>query len=175
MKKSLSLVLWCLFLAGCFEKGLPADGKTHGYVPVYATPAELKQIEVNPARPIENAGKIYAWQQFLFQSETGEGIHIIDGSDRTNPKKKSFLQIPGSTEIAIKGSYLYTNSFTDLLVFDIATPESPKLLKRMEDVFPAINQKYPPFTGVYFECPDPSKGVVIRWDKKMIENPNCRR
>jgi hypothetical protein len=49
------------------------------------------------------------------------------------------------------------------------------LVNRIENAFPQINQEYPPFTGVYFECVDPSKGVVIGWEEKQIDQPKCRR
>ncbi len=82
--------------------------------------------------------------------------------NRTSPQKVSFLKLPLSTEIAVKGNYLYANNYKDLVVFDITTPAKPQFVKRVNDVFPLVNQKYPPFTNAFFECPDEAKGVVVR-------------
>jgi hypothetical protein len=144
-------------------------------VPVYANPATASQVAVLPARPISKAGKIYVFGTWLFENDLYQGIHIIDVSNRANPRKVAFLSVPFSTEIAVKGNYLYTNNVDDLLTFDISNPAAPVLVKRLENVFPVPDQKYPREQGVFFECPDPAKGIIVRWEQKQIERPNCRR
>jgi len=86
------------------------------------------------------------------------------------------LKIPAASELAIKSNYLYTNNMDDLVVFDLSNITSPHLVNRINGAFPQISQKYPPFNGVYFECPDPSKGIVVGWEEKLLnETPKCRR
>jgi hypothetical protein len=170
-----------LIIVGCVlhscDPGHTTDlsGSVDAYVPIYSTLAEINKIQVEPQKPTEQAGKIYAYGNYIFQNDLNSGIHIIDNKDRTHPKKIAFLKLPFSTEIAVKGNYLYSNNYVDLVVFDISDPSNPKLIKRVKDVFPATDQKYPPLNTGYFQCPDQSKGTIVRWELKNIPIPNCRR
>lgn len=163
-----------IFISSCVRE--PENlGTVQAYVPVYASAADVTKIAFEASKPTLNAGKIYAFNNYVYQNELNEGIHIIDRSNPTAPRKVGFLRIPFSTEIAIKGASLYSNNLSDLVVFDISDLGNPKLVKRMENVFPPVGQEYPPFSGVNFECVDPAKGVVVRWELKTVKNPACRR
>lgn len=148
---------------------------TEAFVPVYMSAQVLDKVSSEPPRATKQAGKMYVFGHWLFQNEINEGIHIIDASNKTAPVKISFLAIPLNTEIAVKGNYLYANNMSDLLTFNIADPSKPVLVKRIPNVFPMSNQQYPPFVNVAFECADPAKGVVIRWERKQMVKANCRR
>jgi hypothetical protein len=165
-----------LLISGCVhELPDPASGKVSAYVPVYASSGELGQVSVGPAQPTLQAGKIYASGNYIFQNDENNGIHIIDQSDRTHPIKIAFIKVPQCTEIAVKGNFLYTNNFTDLLVFDIQDPSHPRQVNRIRDIFPASFQTYPPYNNTYFQCPEPGKGIVARWELQQIDPPNCKR
>jgi hypothetical protein len=151
------------------------DFAVMGYAPVYATNQAATSVSNEAIRSTTHPGKIYAYGNYLFQVEQNEGIHIIDNSNQQQAKKISFLKIPGSSEIAIRNNYLYTNNLNDLVVFDLSNLSSPQLVNRLENAFPQFSQSYPPFSGVYFECPDPSKGVVIAWEQKSLSSAKCRR
>ena len=161
-----------LFFYSCTPDIDTRPEQVMGFVPVYANAGT--EIGSKTARSTTNAGKIYAYGSFIFQVEQLEGVHIIDYSDPSNARKVSFLQIPLCTEIAVKGGYLYANHRNDLLVFDLSQITAPKLVKRVENAFPIITN-VPPGNNVYFECPDPARGVVIGWEEKLIDKPNCRR
>jgi hypothetical protein len=168
--------LLALFLYAC----QPADMRENnfdvmGYSPVYANAQTVNTIAVEPAKATTHPGKIYAYSTYLFQVEENEGIHIIDNAIPKQAHKIAFLKIPLCTELAIKSNKLYTNNLNDLVVFDLANVAAPQLVNRVQDAFPAIDQSYPPFTNTYFECADPSKGIVIGWERKMIHQPKCRR
>ena len=150
-------------------------GRQDGYAPVYASVQSATQLNMESSRPTINPGKIYAYNQYLFQVEQGKGIHIINNSNPQQAEKISFLNIPLCAELAIKSNFLYTNNLDDLVVFDISNILSPQLVSRLEDAFPNESQLYPPMANVYFECVDPSRGIVIGWERKMIDNPKCRR
>lgn len=172
--KSLVISFVTLFLFSCTPENL--DGFSDVYVPVYALPADVTQISVEIAKPVTQAGKIYAFGNYIFQNDLNTGIHIIDATDKKLPKKVSFLKIPLCTELAVKGNFLYTNNYNDIVVFDISNPAQPQLVKRVSGVFPPVNQKYPPFSNIYFECPEEAKGIVVRWElKSMTTTPKCRR
>lgn len=169
--------LWLLLitLAACNPTNENANIKVMAYVPVYASPQTSKLISSEPVRTTTNAGKIYAYGNYLFQVEQNEGIHVIDNSNPQQAKKIGFIKIPGASELAIKANYLYTNNINDLVVLDISNIASPQVVNRVADAFPPVDQSYPPASRGYFECPDASKGTVIGWEEKLIDNPKCRR
>ena len=173
MKRFLPLLLF-LYI-GCVPDQNNWSAQMMAYVPVYASKEAVGDIGVTTSRSTTAAGKIYAYGSYLFQVEQYEGIHIIDNSIPKKAHKIAFLKVHLCTEIAIKGNHLYTNNLNDLVVFNIDDATSPQLVKRLTGAFPEVNQTYPPLSGVYFECADPAKGIVIRWEQKMITTPACRR
>ena len=174
--RNLLFFITSLVLVACDPlDSAPMDVQTDAFVPVYASTQDIIQISVEPPRPVEQAGKIYVYGNYIFQNDQYKGIHIIDNTNRNAPRKLAFLKIPLSTELAVKGNYLYSNNHDDIVVFDLTNIAGPQLVKRMEGVFPLVNQKYPPFNNIYFECPDPSKGIVVRWELKNIKTPHCKR
>lgn len=175
MRTAAALSFLVLLLSACDgDINLPPSGDTQAYVPVYANPSTLDDITIESVRLTQKAGKIYAHGNYIFQNEINQGIHIIDRS-QAQPQKVAFLKVPFSTEIAVKGNYLYTNSVSDMLVIDISNPRQPAVVKRIKNAFPVIDQEYPPFSNVYFECVDPSKGIVVDWELKTVKTPKCRR
>lgn len=162
-------------MVSCEPLGGSELGTQMGYAPIYASAQTAKIISVEPVRPTGNPGKIYAWNQYLFQVEQGEGIHIINNTDPQNAEKIAFLKIPLCSELAIKSNHLYSNNYKDLVVFNLANINSPQLVNRIENAFPDLDQAYPPVVNTYFECADPSKGIVVGWEQKMLTNPKCRR
>lgn len=145
------------------------------YVPVYYKTDNIDITKFSAARAIHRAGKQYVFGSLLLQNDINEGIHLVDVSNPSAPKKLGFIEIPLCTEISVKQGFLYANNFDDLVVFDLRGPGEPKLVKRIKDVFPLANQDYPPFFNVAFECPDPEKGVVVDWELKSNIATRCRR
>lgn len=173
---SLPLISLSLLFFSCYPDKGDVKGEVEAYVPVYSTMTDIHDIKVEEKKPTLQAGKIYAYQNYILQNDLFTGIHIIDNKDRNHPVKIAFLNLPLSTEIAIKDNYLYTNNYLDLVVFDISNPANPKLVKRVENMFPvSVDQKHPPILNAYFQCPDSSKGVIVKWEKKTIPRPDCRR
>lgn len=164
-----------LLLAACNDRVMIEPNPMNTFVPVYAAVNYDAPITVLPAKPTTTAGKIYAYGNYAFQVDQYSGIHIITDAHSANAKKIAFLQLPFCTEIAIRNNYLYTNHHNDLVVFDLSNPAGPKLVKRVAGAFPTIRQEYPPFSNVYFECPDPAKGIVVAWEQKPLDKPTCRR
>ena len=177
MIRKLTPVFLSLILFSCTPNDLvdSAPDQTEAYAPVYASTVEVTKISFEAARKTEQAGKIYATRNYIFQNDINKGIHIINNSSVANPEKVGFINLPFSNEIAVKGNFLYSNNLNDLVVFDITDLSKPRLVKRIQNVFPSVNQKYPPQANVLFECPDPKKGVVISWEKKLLSAPKCRR
>ncbi|MDR1524058.1 MAG: hypothetical protein LBS79_02225 [Tannerella sp.] len=147
--------------------------------PVYMSFEELRSAVVRTtAQPLVHPGKIYFKGNYLFIVESLKGIHVIDVSSPSNPQNTGFIEIPGCTDIAVKGESLYADSFVDLVTIDISDVANPKETKRIENTFPYVaiapeNQDYP--------CIEikQEKGVVVGWEvrretreiKMSYENP----
>ncbi|MBI3482463.1 MAG: hypothetical protein HY015_05735 [Bacteroidetes bacterium] len=128
------------------------------YEPVYSTTAEIKAATgLKIAQPLSSPGKIYLKDQNLFVNETGKGIHIFDNSNPASPKALSFLNIPGNYDLAILGNTLYTDSFMDLVLFDISDIANIKTVNRLEGFFKNYGAM-----GFYS---DPVKGIATEWKK----------
>lgn len=155
------------------NQDMPTEGQA--YVPVYYNEQEIQQISTESPKATIDPGKIYAYGNYIFQNDKSTGIHIIDVSDKKHPRKTAFVSIPFSNELAVKGHYLYADNYNDMVVFDISDPSVPVMVKRIENVFKPVNQNYPPYTNVLFECPDASKGVVVGWKLQNVKSPKCRR
>ena len=164
-----------LCLARCTPNDrLGNNDDTKAYVPVYMQVTEKENISISGVRTTERSGKIYAWGNYIFHNDQNKGIHIIDNSDRANPQKIAFLNIPFNTEFAVRGNYIYANNVNDLIVIDIREVRHPVVTKRIENAFPYVNQKYPNQNGS-FVCPDPSKGIIVAWELQDYKSANCRR
>jgi hypothetical protein len=175
MRRNIFICCFSIFIASCYPDKNRSTGDIFAYVPVYVQPDAINEISTVGATPTTKAGKIYAFGNYIFQNDINKGFHIIDNSIPAKPVKVAFINIPFSTEIAIKGSYLYTNSVSDLVVLNISNPLQPLVVKRVKDAFPIINQQYPPVSNTYFVCPDPNKGIVADWVLELVKNPACKR
>lgn len=176
MRKATGLLALIAIISGCTASmDEPPPSPVMAYVPVYYKQENVYAVKAEAAKPIVNAGKQYVLGNLLLQNEVNEGIHLIDVSNPANPVKLGFLSIPLCTEMAIRQGFLYANNYDDLIVIDLRVPAEPKVVKRMEDVFPPANQEYPPYFNVSFECPDKKKGVVVGWELKNNIQANCRR
>ena len=103
---------------------------------VRVTLNELRtSIKMLPAQDLENPGKIYVKDNYLFINEVKKGIHIIDNSNPSLPRAISFIQILGNIDIAMKGNILYADSYTDFVALDITNPNTVKEVSRTKEVF----------------------------------------
>ena len=137
-------------------------------VPIYKSKAEIRsEVNVSGPEAIDNAGKIFYKDSYLFISEAHEGIHIINNADPRNPQNVSFLNVPGALDVTIKDNYLYCDNYTDLVVFDISDVNNIQEIQRVNDVFmynlPEHDEKYGRAEI------DPSKGIVVGWEVKEFE------
>jgi hypothetical protein len=173
MKKEVIAIIACIvFVTACKNNGV---GNVDAYVPVYANTADAKQIVLQGPQPIINGGKIATLGNYVFQVETDKGIHIIDYSNPATPVKKGFIKNALCRELAIKGSSIYTNNLSDMVVIDISNPNAVTVSSRIDNAFPDLALQFPTCTGCYFECADAAKGMVIQWNKQQVNNPKCRR
>jgi hypothetical protein len=129
---------------------------------VYTSPAEIRaSFQVTSPEVLREPGKIYLWGNYLFINEPGQGIHVIDNSDKTNPVNLKFIQLPGSYDLSVKGGYLYADSYMDLVVLDIQDINNIRITSRSENIFASV------FNNGFY---DPERGIVTGWvEKETIE------
>lgn len=173
-------LLFVLFFSCIRNVDSPAPVNVMGYVPVYGNHvAELKKISAGPARPSVKGGKMYTVGTLLYQVEPDSGIHVINYADPANPQKLGFIRSFLCKEISVKNGFIYTNNLSDLVVIDARAWNNVREIARIEKVFPDLDNQFPekinPDEIVYFECPDPFKGVVVGWKEQIILEPKCWR
>lgn len=174
MIKSITFILTVFFLYSCTREE-NAPGRVSGYRPLYSQDTSIFTIESQPARDVVKAGKIYVKDNFIFQNEIGEGIHVIDNTNPAAASRVGFIKIIGSEELAIKGNFLYSNSFNDVVVVDISDVAHARVVNRINNAFNQNNfQLAPPYNG-YFECVNNGRGTVIAWIPDTLNNPTCRK
>jgi hypothetical protein len=124
-----------LVIPGCIKDKIT---KTYTIMrPVYASKSQvLADINSGPVKELKSPGKIYIRGNYVFVNELDKGVHIIDNSNPSAPKKVSFISIPGNVDIAVTGHYLFADMYSDLLTIDIEDPLNVKLVDTVEYVFP---------------------------------------
>lgn len=134
--------------------------------PIYMSKSEFrKSVEILPPKSIIESGKIYAYNNLVLVNDVKKGVHIINNSNPENPVKIAFIKVIASTDMEIKGNYLYANSLMDLVVFDISDIENIVEVARLEDVFPSyIN--YPTMENLVFDFSNESQEgeIIIDWE-----------
>lgn len=171
MKQILAL---CLFvsLTSCVDFRTDEYRVLDGYLPIYGERENLK-IESQEAREFEKAGKIFYYKKFIFINEDMKGIHVLNNENPANPQKVAFIQIEGNKNVAVKGNYLYANSFTDLVVVDVSSIQNAFEVQRFKNVIgrQADFTDYP-HENAYYQCPAANK-VVIGWKEGKLNSGSC--
>jgi|UPI000325D112 hypothetical protein len=100
-------------------------------------------VSIEDPQPIQQPGKIYTYEDYIFVNDFFQGIHIIDNSNPENPVKLSYLKIPANQDIAVKDDILYADSGIDLVAFNISNITNITTVARLENVFPTYNELTP--------------------------------
>ena len=100
-------------------------------------------VKVNAPKTIEEPGKIYVYQDYIFVSDVDSGVHIIDNTNPEMPQAIKFIEIPGNEDISVKDNFLFADSATDLVVFDISDINNLVMSERLEDVFTVYDYDIP--------------------------------
>ncbi|MBN7812252.1 hypothetical protein J0A68_14960 [Algoriphagus sp. H41] len=133
-------LLWIFVLALASLSCQDEVTTTHTFrtmVPVYLEMSDIRArtISIEPAKELDNPGKIYIYGDYLLINEPTKGIHILDNRNPSNPINKNFIPIEGNVDLAVNDNILYADNYVDLLAFDISNLNNIRLVKRVEDVF----------------------------------------
>lgn len=161
--------LFVLMLTGLFScKDTFTEKRTFtAFVPTYMSYDEMRQgIQLKSAMEVSSPGKIYIREPYLFVNEKYKGIHIFDNSNPASPVNLGFIEIPGNVDLAVKGMFLYADSYVDMVVISIRDIMNPYEVARLENIFPytipEVDYTYPVY-GI-----DQEKGVITGWEVKKI-------
>ncbi|TGV02498.1 LVIVD repeat-containing protein [Flavivirga rizhaonensis] len=134
-------------------------------IPELMTKADFRNlVEITVPKNIEEAGKIYAYKNYIFVSDNNKGVHVIDNSNPKQPKVTKFIKIPGNEDISVKDDFLYADSATDLVVFDISNINSITLVERLKDVFNIYDYKIPvEAQAVDYGKIDLENNIIVGW------------
>ncbi|HEY0750025.1 MAG TPA: hypothetical protein VGD26_02650, partial [Chitinophagaceae bacterium] len=123
------------------------------------TTAEVRaNIKSNAPRDIEQPGKLYIMGSYIFLNEIDRGIHVINNSNPASPQRVAFIDIPGNMDLAVKGTTLYADLYTDLVAIDISNPMNVVLKKVVEGVFP---RRY-----YYSSFMPDSTRIIADWERR---------
>jgi len=159
-----ALMLLLAFASACTDKVFETFTAN---APVYMSYTDLRSaVKMTTAREMNNPGKIYFKDNFIFINEKMKGVHVYDVSNPNNPQNKGFIEIPGNVDIAIKDNILYADSYIDLVSIDVSSFSAIKEVGRVEKIFPytlpTYDTKYP------VAKLDEKKGVVTEWEVKSV-------
>ena len=140
MKSAKLFIAFLLLTSGLFFSCEDQVTTTYTYrtmMPIYLEMSDVRArlITTEPAKPLDNPGKIYIYQDYLLVNEPSKGIHILDNSNPANPINLSFIPIEGNVDLAVNDNILYADNYVDLLAFDISKISNIKLVNRVKDVF----------------------------------------
>lgn len=165
-------ILYAVLLSFIFQ-GCTKDKCIESYtyiakVPVYLSYQELRTaVNSTTPKPLEQPGKIYFKDNYIYINEIKKGIHVIDNTNPASPQNIAFINIPGNVDIAISQNTLYADSYIDLVAIDITDPKNVTVSKRITSVFP-YEREY------YYSKIDITKGVIIDWkDEEVTEQYEC--
>jgi hypothetical protein len=130
------LLIISLSFQGCLKDKCENRQTLFQWTPIVRSASEMRVTpQYESPRALKNPGKIYFFQNYVLVNEQKEGIHVFDNSNPAAPTNLGFLNIVGNVDMAIKGNYLYADSYLDLLTLDITTLTTPQLKSRAEGVF----------------------------------------
>ncbi|AUP78738.1 LVIVD repeat-containing protein [Flavivirga eckloniae] len=174
--KYLFLLLVLIGIWSCDEKGVDYELVKVATPELMAKSDFRNSVAIVDPENIEELGKIYAYKNYIFVSDSKKGVHIIDNSNPESPQAIKHIKIPGNEDISVKNDFLYADSATDLLVFDISDMNSISLVERLKDVFNIYDYNIPiEAEAVDYGKIDLEDNIIVGWTittekRKKVDN-----
>lgn len=150
-----------LLLTGCLKDHCTHTAQYKNYTPVYQTLSAIrKEVKSGEPRALQQTGKIFYHNGYLFLNELNKGIHVIDDRNPASPKNIGFINIPGNIDMAVRGNILYADSYIDMVAIDISNPLDAKVTSRVKNVFPLRTYNYG------FSDQPEGKGIITDFTEK---------
>ncbi len=175
--RPLLILFFALGLFSCDKN----DGEYADYLvarPLTMSLAEFKNsVDVVAPEPIDESGKIYAYEDYIFVNDKYKGVHVIDNSNPEAPRKVSFIKIAGNVDISVKDNYLYADSITDLIVLDISDINDIKIVNRLDNVL-RDNVIWPAEADIFEYDGSGQNGILVGWEltseRRLIQEVDDR-
>jgi len=145
MKTSVNKLIFYVVCSFIFTSCWPDIGNSSGdptiesiYEPILMTREEFEEsVIIEDPRNMGEVGKIYLIESYIFINDNNKGFHLYDNQDPTNPSVIKYINIPGSTDIAIRNNIAYVNQATDLIALSFTSNyENIAVTERIRNVFP---------------------------------------
>lgn len=169
MKKILILLaLACVF--SCNNDDTPTDFVNVAVPLVMSKEVFRNSVEIQSPKQVDLVGKIYAYNNYIFVNNQYKGIQIIDNTNPSSPNAIAYIKIPGNIDISIKDDYLFADSSTDLVVFDISDINNIVIAGRLKDVFSIYDYQIPEEAEYAdFGNFNYNNDIVVGWDIEKRE------
>lgn len=145
-----------------------------GLRPVYYDGDSATVIFSGPPRDQANNTGLVVLGDLLFVIDLGIGVHVYDNANPRNPRGLVFITVPGIATLTATEGRLYANNFGDLVTIDVEDLNNVRVIDRDEGLF-AQPLDYPENWFGPFECYDPARGRLARWEEAELTRPQCRR
>jgi hypothetical protein len=176
MKKIAAILLLLNILlqgSSCFYpyNGIKPISNVEGYTPIYGDKSRAEISFKSGSMVLNNPGKIYVYDKYLFVNEVDLGVHVFDNSDPSAPKDLGFIEILGNRDIAIKDNVMFADHLGDLVSIQMDSFNAISEQKRLSIDSWKSGVRPPRFS--YYNCVKPELGVVVSWKKETLKSPNC--
>jgi hypothetical protein len=163
LKVFLLLCPCLLFINSCTDK-CESTSVFYRWEPItFKIDDVIDSVKSQAPRSLENSGKIYHKDNFIYVNEVKKGVHVIDNSNPSSPRNVAFIHIPGNFDIAIRNKTLYADSYSDLLVLDITNHNSVEIKNRVKGLFPHSGSTMGGFSY------NPQTEIVTTYQSRRVE------
>lgn len=179
LTRYVALASCCVALGACSIWDAPDDDfgvpeVAFGLRPVYYEGGDPEAIFSGPPRAQANNTGLVLLGDLLFVIDLGLGVHVYDNADPRNPRGLAFITVPGIATLTATEGRLYANNFGDLVTIDVEDVTAARVVDRDVGLF-AQPLDYPENWFGAFECYDPARGQLVRWEEATLTRPECRR
>ncbi len=144
-----------------------------GRRPVYFPSDEANLVFSDNPRPLANGTGVVRFENLLFVIDQGLGVHMFDNTSPSRPVAITFIHVPGISTLSAGRGRLYVNNFSDLITINIEDPRMARVIDRDPGLFEQPVDFPEGFIG-FFECYDPARGLLVRWEEAVLTRPECR-
>ena len=148
--------------------GFDTEPAYYEYEPIFMERSEMEaSLKLEAPRPVQNPGKIYLKDNYIFINEKYRGIHLIDNSNPEEPDNFAFIHIDGCIDMAVNGNVLYADNAVDLVAISLNSELTGiEVSSRIKNVFPEPVSPDGRELSYYENAARPENTILVRWRKK---------
>jgi hypothetical protein len=101
--------------------------------------AYYNSLKMQALTEVKAAGKFILYNNYMLLQDRYRGIHIIDVSNMTSPKKIGFIPAGNANDFAMKDNFLYLDCNRDLVTLNLSDINNITLANVQADMFNSFN------------------------------------